>query len=38
MKLSEVIKDLADRITENGDVDLPDDFIISYKYGSLTID
>ena len=38
MKQSEVIEDLADRITENGDVDLPDDFIISYKYGGLTID
>ena len=38
MKLSEVIKDLAERIAENGDMDLPDDFIISYKYGCLTID
>ena len=38
MKLSEIIQELAYKITEEGDTELEDDFIIRYKYGTLHID
>ena len=38
MKLSEVIRDLAEYITDHGDIDLSDDFIIQNKYGQIKID
>jgi hypothetical protein len=38
MKLSEIIQELACKITEEGDTELEDDFIIRYKYGTLHID
>ena len=37
MKMSELISQLAERITENGDEELDDDFCIYYKYGRLNI-
>lgn len=37
MKLSEVIQKLAEKITEQGDIELSDDFIIEYKYDEIQI-
>lgn len=38
MRISEVIIELANEIKNNGDKDLPDDFLISYKYGEIKIE
>ena len=37
MKLSEVISELAEIITDNGDIELDDDFIIRKQYGEIKI-
>lgn len=37
MKISEVISELAEMITANGDVELGDDFLIHQEYGTLKI-
>lgn len=38
MKISDVIASLAERISSQGDKELPDDFIICYKYGDIRIE
>lgn len=38
MKISDVIASLAEKISNQGDKELPDDFIICYKYGDIRID
>lgn len=38
MKLSDVIQELARIISEHGDMELPNDFLIRYEYGELKID
>lgn len=37
MKLSDVIQELARIISEQGDMELPNDFWIRYEYGELKI-
>ena len=37
MKISDVIAALAERISNQGDEELPDDFIIRYEYGDIRI-
>ena len=38
MKISDVIASLAEKISSQGDKELPDDFIICYKYGDIRIE
>lgn len=38
MKISDIIVFLAERISNQGDKELPDDFIICYQYGDIRID
>ena len=37
MKLSELIQKLAEKITEEGDIELPENWNITMKYGEIEI-
>lgn len=37
MKLSEVIQKLAEKITEQGDIELSENFVILYEYDEIQI-